>query len=173
MKLQTDPKVIATLASEREDDNWLFRSFLKGLDPDIVEVDSVVHAIYEEVASQIDCRACGNCCREMLPTLTEDDVGLLATGLGTTPEAVERQYLVTDEEGDVIFNQRPCPFLSENQCRVYDCRPETCRSYPHLQKREFVIRSMQAVWNCSICPIVFNVFERMKAELWHEQEDIW
>ena len=52
MKLQTDPKVIATLASEREDDNWLFRSFLKGLNPDIVEVDSVVHAIYEEVASQ-------------------------------------------------------------------------------------------------------------------------
>jgi len=29
------------------------------------------------------------------------------------------------------------------------------------------------VENCSICPIVFNVFERLKDELWHEPEDAW
>lgn len=32
MKLQTDPKAVARLAGEREDTNWRFRLFLKGID---------------------------------------------------------------------------------------------------------------------------------------------
>ncbi|MFZ4394680.1 MAG: YkgJ family cysteine cluster protein [Kiritimatiellia bacterium] len=74
------------------------------------------------------------------------------------------------EDGDLTFNRRPCPFLSENRCRVYEHRPDTCRSYPHLQKKEFVFRLTQAVGNCSVCPIVFNVYERLKTELWHRPE---
>jgi len=173
MKLQTDPKVVAELAAEREDANWRFRSFLKGVDLEIEELDAIVHAHHEDAASQIDCCACGHCCREVLPTLTDDDVGRLAAGLGISSEEIVTQYLTRDEDGDLTFNQRPCPFLSENRCRVYEHRPETCRSYPHLQKDEFVFRLAQAVSNCSICPIVFNVFERLKAELWHRPEDAW
>ena len=47
------------------------------------------------------------------------------------------------------------------------------RSYPHLQKEDFVFRLAQAVSNCSICPIAFNVYERLKAELWHRPQFDW
>ena len=56
---------------------------------------------------------------------------------------------------------------------AYPCRPDDCRSFPHLHKEEFVFRLIQAVENCWICPIVFNVFERLKIELWHEPDDMW
>lgn len=173
MKLQTDPEIVARLAAEREDANWRFRSFLKGVDLKIEELDAIVHEHYQDVASRIDCCACANCCREMVPTLTDEDVSRLATHQDTTPEAFVAQYLTRNEDGDLIFSQRPCPFLSGNRCLVYECRPDTCRSYPHLQKKEFVYRLIRVVDNCSICPIVFNVYEGLKAELWHEPDEVW
>lgn len=166
MKLQTDPKVVAKLAEEREEINWRFRTFLKNIDLKIEELDDIVHQHYEDVASQIDCCACGNCCRQILPTLDDADVTRLAAGLGTTVDEIVAQYLTRDEDNNLSCNRRPCPFLSGNRCHVYGHRPGTCRSYSHLQKDEFVFRLTQAVNNCSICPISFNVFERLKDELW-------
>ena len=32
---------------------------------------------------------------------------------------------------------------------------------------------IQVVQNCSVCPIVFNVLERLKEELWHQWGDVW
>jgi Fe-S-cluster containining protein len=96
----------------------------------------------------------------------------LATGLETTHDEIVTKYLARNEDGDLTFNRRPCPFLAENRCRVYEHRPDTCRSYPHLQKEEFVFRLAQAVSNCSICPISFNVFERLKTEIWHRRRGV-
>ncbi|MBN1676299.1 MAG: hypothetical protein JXR37_34970 [Kiritimatiellae bacterium] len=41
-----------------------------------------------------------------------------------------------------------------------------CRSYPHLHKKPFVARLTQAYSNCSVCPIVYNVYEELKKRLW-------
>jgi len=175
MKLQADPDVVARLAEEREEANWRFRSFLKGIDLEVEELDAIVHRHFEDVASRIDCCACGNCCRLLLPTLDDADVSRLAEGLATTSDEIVSQYLTRNENGDLTFNRRPCPFLTGNRCRVYEYRPEACRSYPHLQKADFVFRLVQAVSNCSVCPISFNVYERLKDELWHRhrQDDEW
>jgi len=174
MKLQTDPKVVAKLAAKRERENWRFRSFLKGSDLEIKELDAIVHRHYAEVASRIDCSACGNCCREALPLLHASDVAQLATGLNLSPAEVQERFLVPDEKpGTLTFKHTPCPFLSGTRCTVYAFRPKDCRSFPHLHKNEFVFRLTRAVENCSICPIVFNVFERLKRELWHQPDDGW
>ena len=93
MKLQTDPKVVAQLAAERENANWRFLAFLKGVDLETEELDAIVHRHYKEVASQIDCCACGNCCREILPTLDDADVNRLAMGLGNGPAKLVAEYL--------------------------------------------------------------------------------
>lgn len=178
MKLQTDPKVVAKLAADREDENWRFRSFLKGVDLDIEERDAIVHRHYEEVSSKIDCCACGNCCREMLPVLSTSDVARLAAGLNLSEAETIDRFLVPQEEeegetGTLTFNKKPCPLLSGNRCGAYASRPDNCRSFPHLHKEGFVFRLIQVMENCSICPIVFNVFERLKDELWDEQDDVW
>ena len=173
MKLQTDPKVVAKLAEEREDANWRFRSFLKGVDLEIEELDAIVHKHYKDVASQIDCCACGNCCRQVLPVLHTSDVARLASGLNISQTEVADRLLVPAEEDETLtFNKKPCPLLSGNLCTAYASRPDDCRSFPHLHKKEFVFRLIQAVENCSICPIVFNVFELLKDELWREPNDV-
>jgi hypothetical protein len=166
MKMETDPKVIERLAGEREEENWEFRQFLKNLPIEDEELDALVHRHFEEVSSQVDCCACANCCREVLPVLSMFDIERLAGGLGISGEEVIDRFLVPGEEaGTFTFNSKPCPMLLENRCTVYEFRPEDCRSFPHLHKDEFVFRLIQAVQNCSICPIVFHVFERLKNDL--------
>ena len=168
MKLQTDPKTVAKLAAERAEENMRFRSFLKRADLGIEELDALVHKHYEEVESRIDCCACGNCCHEALPELQREDVVRLAGGMGLPQEVFVERFLVPgEEEHTFTFATRPCPLLRDKCCSVYEFRPHDCRSFPHLHKREFVFRLMQAVSNCAICPIVYNVFERLKGELWH------
>jgi Fe-S-cluster containining protein len=168
MKLQKEPKVVEKLAQSLEDQNWRFRTFLKNSPLSIEALDGVVHKHYKAVSSQIDCCACGNCCRKALPVLFASDVARLAAGLKLAESELIGRFLVpAEEEGTFTFNRRPCPFFSNNRCTAYDSRPDDCRSFPHLHKDEFVFRLTGVVQNCSICPIVFNVFERLKAELWN------
>ena len=172
--METDPKRVELLAQEREDENWRFRSFLKGVDLGIEELDEIVHGHLEAVAEQIDCRACGNCCRHVLPVLSPSEVTRLARGLGLTRDALVNRHLQPHrEEGRLTFNARPCPLLTGTECSAYESRPDACRSFPHLHKPEFVFRLAGVVANCAICPIVFNVYERLKAEHWNELEDEW
>ena len=93
----------------------------------------------------------------------------LATHLSISENEFEEQYLIKDEDGDITFRATPCPFLSGNSCSVYEGRPDDCRSYPHLHKKDIVFRLMGVVFNCSVCPIVFNVYEQLKIELWFDQ----
>jgi Fe-S-cluster containining protein len=57
---------------------------------------------------------------------------------------------------------KPCPFLEGNLCSNYDHRPGDCRSFPHLHKHDFIFRLWNVADNCAVCPIVFNVYERLK-----------
>ena len=173
MKLESDPNRVKRLAEEREDENWRFRTFLKGIDLEIQELDAIVHRHYEDVARQIDCCACGNCCREVTPIFSDTDVLRLATGLGmSTGEFVER-FLIKDEDSDMILRDSPCPFYAGSLCTVYDHRPDDCRSFPHLNKDEFVVRLIQVVQSYSVCPVVFNLFEGLQDELWNAKDDVW
>jgi uncharacterized protein len=164
MELETDLEVIRQLSEEREDENWEFRTFLKGYGQD--EADARVHRLYEEVSAQIDCTACGNCCVALRIEMNDADVQGMAEGLSMTPEEFREQYIQKDEEGHDGLCGQPCVFLRDRKCTVYAHRPEPCRSYPFLHKEGFVFRLMGVISNCSICPIVFNVYERLKDEIW-------
>lgn len=175
MEIETDINRLRRLAAQKEDENWGFRSFLKcGSGLSIEEVDAAVHRHYENISRQIDCTECANCCRCVLPELSLRDIARLAVRLGILQEELIARHLKPAEFGGKhTFKSLPCPFLSDNTCTVYDARPEACRSYPHLHKDQFVFRLMAVISNCSVCPIVYNVFERLKAELWHTPEEDW
>ena len=97
MKIETDLKKIKETAQKKEDENWEFCSFLKGYDIEVEELDSIVHRLFELVSMEIDCTACGNCCRDVSPTLGQEDIERLAHGLGTTIDQFRQQFLVKNE----------------------------------------------------------------------------
>jgi uncharacterized protein len=170
MEIETDINRIEELARLREKANWAFRCFLKSSDLSIGRIDSKVHELYREVSSRVDCTSCANCCRVSRPFLTKADVKRLSQSQGLSVNAFQDRYLQADEDGEgETFNSLPCPFLMDNRCTVYDHRPADCRSFPHLHKREFFFRVGQAFANCQVCPIVFNVYEGLKRELWHRR----
>jgi Fe-S-cluster containining protein len=72
------------------------------------------------------------------------------------------EFIEKNEDGDMHFKSLPCPFLLDKKCSVYDSRPDDCKSYPHLHKKDFLSRLFGVIDNYSNCPIVFNVFEDLK-----------
>ena len=170
MNIEKDIERIRSLTLEKEDENWRFRVFLKSSDMSIAKMDRVVAAWYDGIRQAIDCRACGHCCTVMSPILSGKDMSRLARHLGVLRKALIDKYLEpSKEDKGYIFRELPCPFLKDRQCTIYDARPDTCRSFPHLHKREFRSRLIQVVNNCSVCPIVYNVYEGLKLELWRRR----
>lgn len=157
---------IRELAEQKKDENWAFRLHIKDCDIEEEEIDAIVHRLDADVSSKIDCRQCANCCREMSATVGHDDVARIAAAEGLTPEQFERKYLdQTDEPGRLLIRHKPCPFLEGGLCRHYALRPESCAGFPFLHQPDFTTRSMMALWNLPHCPIVYNVYELLKAEV--------
>ncbi|MFZ4859682.1 MAG: YkgJ family cysteine cluster protein [Desulfuromonadaceae bacterium] len=165
-KIETDIANIEKCSQLREAENWDFRCFLKGSDLSVSKIDSIVKEIYREVSAQIDCTQCANCCKVIQPILKQADIAILAGHLKLSVTEIKSRFLTEDGDGQgFVFKTRPCPFLADNHCTVYEHRPQDCRSYPHLHKKDFVFRVNQAFSNCSVCPIVFNVYEGLKQTL--------
>lgn len=157
---------IKRISEEKEDENWEFRSFLKNQSSK--KVDAAAHELYRKFSSEIDCRTCSNCCKVMSPILDEKDIEILASTLHLTQEVFKERYVLKDDEDDGYrFKTKPCPFLGVDGCSQYEHRPKDCRAYPHLHKTNFNSRLMGVIENCSVCPIVFNVYESLKNKLWH------
>ena len=127
MKIETDLERIRETAQRKEDENWEFRSFLKGYDIDVEALDVIVHRLFDRVSLEIDCTACGNCCSEISPTLDQKDIERFSHGLGTSSGQFKRQFLVKNDkrfsEGLILsirqpagpplfstsFKRQPCP----------------------------------------------------------------
>ena len=165
--METDPRKIKKLARKKEDENVAFRSFLKSCNGD--KIDKIVHRLYAESAAQIDCSKCMNCCKELLPALDTADIEKLARGLERSTTQIKEQYLAKNQLGEFTFNRTPCPFLQGEVCSVKAYQPGDCQTYPHLDKDGFVHRLHDVLDNCEVCPIVFNVYERLKQEVWHRR----
>ena len=166
MKLETDIRRIEELTLENDDDDRQYRFSLEGCDLTGEEIDAIVLRHYGEVSGQIECRECGNCCKVFHPPLNAEDIGRLARRMEMPRESFIGEYLVAGEKGGGhYFRKRPCPFLIDNACTVYHDRPEACRVYPSFCRKGFVSRLDLAFASCSVCPIVFNVYERVKVEI--------
>jgi len=136
MKLIREIDLIRRLSKKREEENWGFRSFLKSCEIPPRKIDLIAHHVYKHVVQRIDCTQCGNCCKEIEPVLTAEDISTCSKGLKLPETEFKNRYLVkTQEENKYIFNKKPCPFLSGTLCSIYEHRPADCRSYPHIQKK--------------------------------------
>lgn len=169
MDLNFDPKKVEQAGGLKWEENLRFRRWIKTKDPKAVE--AAVDLIGRKVASQMDCTQCANCCKGLTIVPKSTDIKRLSDGLGLHPYEFKTKYLKKDHEGDLVFKQRPCPFLKQDRCSVYEHRPETCRSYPHLESHHMAGRGWHIVENTRVCPIVYNTYELLKAHFNYRDTD--
>ena len=125
--METDLNKIASLSKFNQDENWEFRTFLKGFDAK--EIDSIVHEIYQQVSSKIDCISCGNCCKIIQPVLNDKDIDQLSKSLKINTETFKERYLDKDESDKNIFNIAGLKCLNRFQvtqeaCEVFNLDKE-------------------------------------------------
>jgi hypothetical protein len=161
--METNLKKIKHMAAKKENENWNFRSFIKG-QASASKLDALTQQLNQEVSSKIDCTTCANCCKVIQPTFTQADITKIANHFDIPPSQFIEQYLVSDVFGDYSPKLSPCPFLKDNKCSIYDHQPESCRSFPHLHKDDVAFRITGIIANYEVCPIVYNVIEGLKKE---------
>lgn len=144
----------------RNENKKFFDKLKKSLPKDL---DQQFHLLHDEAFEKIDCLTCANCCKTTGPLFTQKDIERLASHFRIKPATFIDKYLHTDEDGDLVLNVLPCPFLgADNYCSVYENRPNACREYPHTNQRKMHTILKETHNNVSVCPAVFEIVEKLK-----------
>jgi len=59
--METNIGKIKKKSEGKAEENWAFRAHLKECDISPEEIDAIVHRLYKEISSEIDCKDCANC----------------------------------------------------------------------------------------------------------------
>ena len=160
--LETNLEYISEQASLREDEHDAFREFLSRKDAG--EIDQAVHLLNKEVSAGIDCTSCGNCCSKLMISILPGERSVFAGHYGISQEEADEKYLSTSIGGKSIMTAMPCVFLDDKKCTIYSKRFTDCREFPHLHQPGFTRRLWATLTNYAICPIIYNVVEKLKVE---------
>jgi uncharacterized protein len=162
--IEVDIEKIYQISKRKEEENLRFRTYLKGKDDD--NLDLIVHRLNEEIEGKIDCTKCGNCCIYLRPCLTTKDINTLSRIDDISRDIFIEKYTDEDNfEKKKFLKDIPCKYLYDKKCSIYDNRPSDCKSFPHVHKSNFNSRTFGMIENYGICPIVYNLLERLKIEL--------
>ncbi len=151
-------------AREKESENRKFFTRLKKKPPR--DLDVTMQELHNAEFERTDCLTCANCCKTTGPLFTRADIERISRHFKMKAAAFEEAYLRTDEDGDPVLRQLPCPFLgADNYCSIYEVRPKACREYPHTDRRRFEQLGKLTVKNTFVCPAAYNIVEEMKKRI--------
>ena len=156
-----DNNNVKALARQNQAETTTFINQLKRKKPK--QLDDIVHVIHDKVSGKFDCLTCGNCCKSISPRITDKDIERIAQKQRMKEVDFIARYLHVDDDQWFVFNDTPCPFLMpDNYCMIYDYRPNACSEYPHTDRRRFYQLLDLTMQNRELCPIVYEVVERLK-----------
>lgn len=165
--LTTDLVEIARLGVVKQTENIHFRRYLAAHHHRIEELQAVAG----EVAHEIDCTVCANCCRQSIVNVTAADIASIAAHLGIDPAEAEHRSTEPDPEDSsrkVLRSTRDgCIFLHGNLCSIYDHRPQACRDFPHIAQGTHSLggRVESLCRWAALCPIIYNAIEIYKHQV--------
>jgi uncharacterized protein len=145
--------------------------FLRGIRSlDTVQFYAELKQTHEAVFSKTDCLTCAHCCKTAPPLITKSDIRRIASHLNISNKNFERDYVITDFNGEMSFSFVPCRFLqNDNTCSIYEVRPEACRRYPHTDEKEYVVRPKLNVENTIVCPAAAKILNQLK-QTFHQND---
>ena len=120
----------------------------------------------KELFAGYDCSRCRNCCKMYRGSIPEEDLARDAEYLGLTKEQFIEKYLA-DRDGENRYQTQnaPCDFLDEDgNCRLGDCRPESCKKYPYTDQPDRWGSLYSVLDVIEVCPVAFEIYERLKKE---------
>jgi Fe-S-cluster containining protein len=168
------PDEVKARAAKLQNQNWDFRTFLKG-HADDDELDDQCLALHNELFSTYDCCQCNNCCRTYRIILCDTDVTRISAYLKISESDFYDKYLEAydddedDDEGEggdeqYVFAANPCAFLQEDgRCQIQSCKPDVCERYPHTNQPDRLSSMISMIEFAETCPVVFEIIERLKA----------
>ena len=161
--MEADKNNVKTLARQNLEETTTFFAKLKRKKPK--QLDDITHQLHDKVSDQFDCLTCANCCKSIGPRITDKDIERIAHKLKMKEVDFIARYLRIEDDQWYIFKESPCPFLlPDNYCLIYEFRPKACREYPHTDRRRFYQLLDLTMLNRELCPIVYEVVERLKKE---------
>ncbi len=163
--METDPRKVKRMAAKREDEMEAFCLSLKDCGVSSRNLDAMLRKSLRQVIPQLDCTKCASCCKEAYVVVDTDDIARMAQALGMKRSEFRAEYIGKNEEGDTVFNRRPCPFLRRNLCTQYDSRPECCRQYPQSLAVDCTEKLENLSANYLVCPAVFHALEQLRESL--------
>lgn len=166
--IETNLLTISSLSIAREHENDRFKMFLQQVDSG--QIDSKVLELNNTITPKIDCTQCGNCCKSLMITVSDEEANVLSSALNQTRENFDEQYLEKGSNGLMLINTIPCTFLSDNKCTVYENRFAGCREFPTMHLPNFKQRLFTSFMHYNRCPIIFNVIEQLKDALVFERD---
>ena len=158
-----EPSKVKEAFKRIEDENYAFRAYLKN-HADENDLDKQFLELHKELFLTYDCSKCRNCCKEYSASFQEEELAPVAAFLKMEEKDFRDKY-INEEFGDYQLNVRPCCFLKEDSgCQIEECKPTSCRDYPYTDKPERLLSLLSILNSTSICPVVFEMFERLKQE---------
>ncbi len=148
-------------AKDLKKENEVFLRDIKSANP--TQFYTHLKETHDAVFAKTDCLTCANCCKSSPPLITKSDIRRIASHLNISNKNFERQYVITDYNGEMSFSFVPCRFLQEdNTCAIYEVRPDACRRYPHTDEREYALRARLNVENTIVCPAAAKILNQLK-----------
>ncbi|MEO6328347.1 MAG: YkgJ family cysteine cluster protein [Ginsengibacter sp.] len=131
-------------------------------------LDNIAIEIDKEVWAEINCVSCANCCKNMSPTYSFQDMKRIAAHFNMKIKDFKSKWLYLDKkENDWMNVSKPCQFLDNktNMCTIYEIRPADCAGFPHLTKKKMPDYMHVHRQNIEHCPATFRMVEKLKQRL--------
>lgn len=133
----------------------IYKAWLRDDAVNVPNIDVEAFDLTNKAYAQVDCLACGQCCRTTVTTFTIEDINKASKAIGISKKQFIQKYLFLDLDGQYTTISVPCPFLNldDNKCKIYEARPHACSSFPHTDRKNFLARKKVHLENVKFCGI--------------------
>ena len=114
--------------------------------------------IFEHYGSCDDCMS-QLCCTVFAPAIRPYEIDSIAKKVGISSKKFRKRYVLKmNLPGSKYALKKPCPFLKNDRCSVYQIRPYSCMRYPFQINAAVGIIMIEGIELCPIATLIAEDF---------------